>query len=523
MLRNKADGASSFRRGRNFASKMPANRNSVNKVIIVGHPTSGLAEVESSLLRYGMKPASPSRREALLPREMTGMLIEAYGASSSRSDTSQSAFQQIAPAPIWNDMALDLEIGNVEQQWWGWADSDMIFLLDYWQTLDPRALFLLVYKQPEDSGGSQQLLDEWGAYNSRMLEFFLRNSEQSLLVNSAAISSNPNELIQQLQTRFGLPPDWQREDGLADCDLDNLFIEDRQLIEAPGLDSVESSRPETLEIPAELLETLHAAVGEYGGNSRGLEFPIWIYQELQSAADLPAAEINETISGGHSDWSALIAQPHLLARHFCELHRELWEFHRRSVKNEAEKTLRQIQGHQTQEELETYFTENNRLRAELRKLRKSLSHHHGAAKRVKKQLSYRLGSILVTHSKSVGGVLSTPYTLFAEASRFRRKKKKDRQKKIDQKKDKRKDAVPMNCGKSFADAEAAKAVDKIKQQLSYRLGQAIVRNSRSPLGWIRLPFSLVRETFRLKKSRPRLNGRSGTSQDKKPNKSKSEH
>lgn len=43
--------------------------------------------------------------------------------------------------------------------------------------------------------------------------------------------------------------------------------------------------------------------------------------------------------------------------------------------------------------------------------------------------------------------------------------------------------------------------ERVKKHLSYRLGQTLLKNIKSPLGWIKLPFALaqnVRE-FRLER------------------------
>ena len=88
------------------------------------------------------------------------------------------------------------------------------------------------------------------------------------------------------------------------------------------------------------------------------------------------------------------------------------------LKEENELLL--IQLHKVQEELERYYLENRQLKAGGAKLHsQSKPTYYGAAERVKQQLSYRLGATMIAQSRSVGGWLRMPFALRAEAKRFK--------------------------------------------------------------------------------------------------------
>jgi hypothetical protein len=109
----------------------------------------------------------------------------------------------------------------------------------------------------------------------------------------------------------------------------------------------------------------------------------------------------------------------------------------------------------------------------------------GAAQRVKSQLSYRLGAVLVSHSGSLSGWLGMPFAM----ARARREFREDRRKTGDKK------LPPLREYSDWAEAK------RIENHLSYRLGKTLVEKGRSPLGWLSLPFALVGEARRFKRSK----------------------
>ncbi|TQV61495.1 MAG: hypothetical protein FNT29_11365, partial [Halothiobacillaceae bacterium] len=191
----------------------------MNKVLIVGHPSSGYHEVEVILHRYGLGTAKASRREGLTPFEISQSLLKAHGAPSLRSVLSEDEFMRIEPGAVWHGMALDLMLGNIDQPLWGWSDPQNIFLLDYWASLDPRLTFVLVYTEPQralmeaaQQGNEtpatdeiEQLIDNWVAFNGALLRFFLRNPKRCLLVHSQQVSCAVDSYLGRLQPLLETP------------------------------------------------------------------------------------------------------------------------------------------------------------------------------------------------------------------------------------------------------------------------------------------------------------------------------
>jgi hypothetical protein len=470
----------------------------VKKIIIAGHPTSDLDEILSLLNRSGMKPALPSRREDLLPEEITTNLCNAYKIHNLISSLGTNDFQQIAPAIMWNGLALDLEIANSSQTIWGWSDSRNVFFLDYWRKLDARAAFVLVYEDPHhvllnaksrrseplSEEEVQKLLINWAAYNGALLHFFLRNHECSVLVNAHQVGSSPAEFIQLLQERLKIPlqsiSSNQKDGGNT---LHNINPNLPPIVPQVK-DMTEVSTKMVATNPTSLVDEMandHAAIAQRYDIYCQLNVQpayLQVFDELQAAASFPLESVSEISTDSETEWSALIAQPLVLARSLCHIHRQLRELKTKLNESSVEQELMFLQLHIAQEESERYYHQNRLLTNSQVKLPL-----YGAAKRVKQQLSYRLGNILVTRSRSIGGWLGMPFALLREVRRYNKGKKRLGDKK----------QPPLHQFKDARDAE------RIKQQLSYRLGHTLVTNTRSPIRVLKLPFAIMSELVTFKK------------------------
>ena len=157
------------------------------------------------------------------------------------------------------------------------------------------------------------------------------------------------------------------------------------------------------------------------------------------------------------------------------------------IKNlEEENDLLLLQLHQVQEELERYFLELKSIKSGNYSNLDSFSYPqyrdssprgpYGAGGRIQGQLSYRLGRVLISQTRSFKGWISLPWYLRKVIREFRAEKNARSNDKL----------PPIE---SYADAYEA---DRCRQHLSYRLGSVMIQRSRSPLGWIILPWALLK-------------------------------
>ena len=153
-----------------------------------------------------------------------------------------------------------------------------------------------------------------------------------------------------------------------------------------------------------------------------------------------------------------------------------------SAELQQENSILLEQLHTAQEELERYYLENLKLKAEQKPQPKE---YYGAASRIKQQLSYRLGATMIAKSRSLGGWLSMPFALRAQVKRFRQEGAIDQEENL----------PPIS---KYRDAQKA---EQVKRHLSYRLGTRMLANAKSLSGCLAMPWALYAEVRNFRKNR----------------------
>lgn len=451
----------------------------MNKIIVTGHPSSGLAEVEALLRNNGMRPAMPSRREGLTAPEVLETLRVAHQLPDTRKATDEDALFPVEVHPIWNELTMDLLAGNLGREPWGLADANQIFFLQNWHDLVEDALFVFVYAPPShalcydgpiatEESTIRQQLDNWAAYNGALLRFYMRHRDRSILVHVARARSDAGGFLEVINDRL-IPP------------LDPSVRE---------ADPAPNGPP-----PRPLPDEIRLAIGEVSPEEEtgdGRVQPdddflterivddkpehLLLYSELQAAADLPHKETGGAPRTIGSETWAEWAEERRLSTRLLEEFRSQTEARQQSELRNQLLSLQWAQLRDEHQKLQIDFQH-------LTFLRENPPPPTGAATMVKEELSYRLGHTLVKRSRNPLTLLIMPVLLIREAWRFHLEQHA------------RGKRPPIS---EYSDADLAKPV---KKQLSYRLGDAIVRNSRTPLGWFMLPFALIRQTTAYRRSR----------------------
>ncbi|AXA70139.1 hypothetical protein A7J71_22600 [Achromobacter insolitus] len=288
----------------------------MNKLLIVGHPSTPCEDIENLLNQCGMAAPLPSRQEGMSPQQINDSILKG-NVSKNSHDSTLSVLSPIVPGPIWNGLVLDLILGNIDQSFWGWSDPNAARLLDYWKDVDPTMKFVLVYSDPRaaikkellesgdvDATTVEKLLANWCAVNSTILRFHNFNRDRSVLVHADEALSSVHTYVQQLRTRLDAP-----------------LNEPPAKYVPEGFDEREQSghRVDLLEPRAELADAeehaesviAHVAgssipsVAEYGVGNDALEnylvqqllneYPdvCQLYEEMQACANLPANHDSE--------------------------------------------------------------------------------------------------------------------------------------------------------------------------------------------------------------------------------------
>lgn len=188
-------------------------------ILTAGHELSGFEQVHQALTSAGVAQAQLSKRDALSINTLQQNILTVLDV-----DTAAAGYQ-LKPGKMWQDLAADILLGNLEQKMWGHADTHTLWLLDFWKNLDTQTHFVLVYNSPTQvivnalaRNLSPQaigaVLNKWKSDNTELLHFYHRNKDRALLVhiNSAINSaSNPksknsttNAFIHCVNENFGV-------------------------------------------------------------------------------------------------------------------------------------------------------------------------------------------------------------------------------------------------------------------------------------------------------------------------------
>lgn len=200
----------------------------------------------------------------------------------------------------------------------------------------------------------------------------------------------------------------------------------------------------------------------------------------QQQAEQQAAQLKERLAAAEQRAAEAARQAQAKAQELKSAQSELSELQARPAVDpqlSEENDLLLTQLHRVQEELERYYLENQRLKAQVAPPKPEKPAFYGAADRVRQQLSYRIGARMIQNSRSLGGWVAMPWAVLGEVRRFKREQPEREARKL----------PPIY---TYRDAHEA---ERVKQHLSYRLGQAYLANAKSPVGWLRMPFAIQRE------------------------------
>lgn len=121
--------------------------------------------------------------------------------------------------------------------------------------------------------------------------------------------------------------------------------------------------------------------------------------------------------------------------------------------------------------IEVIYKDNLKLKDNLIKLERKQP-LYGAADRIRNQLQYKLGATMIEHSKDLKGVITLPVALYEELCDF----------------------LEINIAEKqlpeIDEYEDAKDAEKIKEHLSYKLGEVMLKNSKSLSGLLKLPIDV---------------------------------
>lgn len=473
----------------------------MNKVIVLGHHLCDLARVEGILMQHGLSPARPSARDGYLPDEITNIICRANKVCDVTEVQHEYQLNSVVINPLWNNLVADLLVGNVENDFWGWADTQILPLLRYWHGMDLGFKYVLIYSHPQmilrklmRAGvfGKKEVNDglvNWYIYNKKMLDFYNDFSDECVLVEEGQVFASTNQYLKQLK-----------------CHIDDLSIDNNDVVTTQAQYSGQDEIGEFLE--KKMLLQYRNVMDLYdllqkNAHLPGLqkeeefeEFKMWEsysqFKKTEIELNLLRSEIGALKESGLSERVTLESvknkskeEVRVLTQQLSILQTHLIN-QVNDVANIKEQNKKMIS--ESGEKIVALQVEVEHIRDEKSKLQ---SEHERRIKQLKDE------NVILKKDLENKGQSSSEYELVLSQLY---KTQEELQKSLSQN-DMLKNQLDHNV--KFKSEKQMRqlngAVERVKRDLPYQLGLRVVDSSKSIKGLVRLPTILIKDLPQLKK------------------------
>lgn len=473
-------------------------------IIQTGHNSSFSAVVMDKLYQRGL-----NRPLVLHGKNQS---VEQLAASLEKLFTRKNNFSQ----KIADNLVMDFLLANHEQQDWGWHDEKNLSALPYWQDLDDDIRFILVFDHPKylverllveelSKETLNAIVEEWVDYHTQLLAFYESFSDKCILIEGVAVIekfSNLREKIESFNHSIEWKSSWQintNEEVQANHDFISTVIIEEVLKHYPQVITLYNSllSKATVKVSSNIYKTkkieltdLVLALNELKINR---EFDVeklleesGLLSTTQLKLEQVQTESSNKITQIENKSRELEKENKKLSSQLTQLESNLKQVNvakqaqTRDTELMKENELLITQLHQVQEELERYYLENQRLKSDKSSNGSKKPVYYGAAERVKNDLPYRLGAIMVK-SKTPKEIVQLPVALVKEYRNFQHHKPNENLPPVEE----------------YQDAYEA---NKVKKHLSYKFGKRIIEDSKTVRGVFQLFLALTKEYRDFKKS-----------------------
>lgn len=473
----------------------------MSKIIVVGHRSIDLNPLNKLLQKVGVEQASYKDKS---PIEIDAIIKKVLKGSNNQAPT------------IWNGLALNLLLENIDKPLWGWSNSDALYVLDYWKSISPDFKFILSYDDPVNAlmrlsieDDIEQNLDDWLKYHQKLLKHYSNDQGRSLLLNQTEFNKNSNYILPLLKSNI-LELDLQMGMSYEGEQKETLLLDKRNFPEITIRDDFKDE---------ELLQ-------RYILSDVITQYPevIELYQKLQAVADLPLENSNNSGFSPIEAWRLFgeiqktqFSKKEELFQKITTLEEE-GRSKEQELRNENHLLLEQL--HLTQEEMEKFYLKTNVLEQKIDEKDDALKLYQQEVKHIQAlQIEKEEIIKLQQQEKEVINLLeSEKKRLIKERDELKEaldktqiKSEQDNFELLQQLHivQEELEAVYLRQKREEEDRKRGPygAADRIKQQLGYRIGATLIENGKSFTGIISLPFKLV-ATYRLfkkdRKKQPKL-------------------
>ncbi len=360
-------------------------------LITTGHASSGIEVIWPLLRACDISDAVPALTEIDDPGKFHQKLYQARKVGEAELPG------QINPGRMWQSQAENLLINNVESDVWGWADTRSSRLLDFWAGVDESIHFVLLYVAPEvalamttektrDGTGEAALdpLASWREKNAELLNFYSRNRDRCLLLNTNSLLAQPDQLGELLNDRFGITTSPEATSSLPDnaypVSALGTLIARSQLLDAEAamlFEELESAAdlPTHSDFAEQELKrawTEHLRLASKENELNQALATIRSTQKTLSERNNELDQARSEIKAGSNRKSAEEQEKAKLAKQITELNAELEKQRQLNKEQGSENELLLLQLHQVQEELESHYLRAQNAESKLKQTTQAL-------------------------------------------------------------------------------------------------------------------------------------------------------
>jgi len=504
-------------------------------IIQAGHKSSKSKQLMEKLYERGLSRPANSYTHKMTPQQVSETLYKVLARENMPS----------ANEKITDKIMIDLLLANLDLENWGWESDKNLTSLEYWGQIESDVRFILVFDHPKNLLNNlkskkitveliNQVMSEWVSYHQTMLDFFEKNQDTSILIECNCALKNINSLgveVRSIAKTLQLKSSWQvisrdtksigssnaksplqinvvKDNVFAEIInkypeaikifntlLDKTSVKDSDLIYKTKRTSLDSLVESLNYLAFEEDKKCYLSNVETTLEQKELEAQRLNRELQESKSSLANIEINleqkkleaQRLNGELQDSNS---KRKFLENEIKKVNNRIEDKARSnpSVNSNIENSLLMVQIQQLQEELERYYIESQKFKNNevsknerpIKDLEKKPT-YYGAVERIKQDLPYRLGEKIV-NAKQPKNIVSLPFVLTKEYSNFQKNKVSV------------KSLPPIEL---YTDAHEA---EKIKKQLSYRLGTVVTTEVKSYKGLVSLPYKIVKEivNFKLK-------------------------
>ncbi len=348
---------------------------------ITGQPTDTLMPIAEHLYSAGLeKPRSLQREHPIdLPQWHKRVLANLTTQAQTRPGATPT------PSRLWEQLAVDLILANIDSPAWGWADPRSAQLLDFWSQLEDSLHFVLICQSPLEliahtigNGATLQtddtakLLSQWHEQHQNLLRFHARHPHNSRLILSSDAHQNPQQLSATLRQHWGTPLDSQSVSAHRAEPFPPLLLHLAAQILSPHTSHIElqdelhaSITRLTPEAPApqvlstvNLIDNYRQITDRTAENNAITTLQRQLHEQQQQTQTLQSRIDIETASKSN------------IEQQLSHTSAELEQANGRIKEGEAESELLLHQLHQVQEELEKHYLLHQAAAAQVQELQK---------------------------------------------------------------------------------------------------------------------------------------------------------